>query len=99
MYICSNKPFERFVSAYDTADNRFIKVFAEENSDGIEVDRYDNVYPCSREGIIILDGQGRRLALIEFPTIPANICWGGSAMNDLFVTARENILLIRSLQR
>lgn len=99
LYICSNKPFERFVSLYDTSNNQFIKVFAEENSDGIEVDRSDNVYLCSKEGIIILNHNGERLALIEFPTVPANICWGGNEMNDLFVTARENIFLIKNLQR
>ena len=98
LYICSNKPFERFVSAYDTSNNSFIKVFAEENSDGIEVDRKDNVYLCSKEGIIILNREGERMALIALPTIAANICWGGSSMDDLFVTARENIFLIKNLQ-
>jgi gluconolactonase len=99
LYICSNKPFEKFISAYNTSTNQFIKIFAEENSDGIEVDRFDNVYLCNKDGIIILDRDGDRLALIELPTIPANICWGGKEMNDLFVTARQNIFLIRNLQR
>jgi gluconolactonase len=99
LYICSNKPFEKFISVYDTANNQFIKVFAEENSDGIEVDSFDNVYLCNKDGIIILDQNGERLALIQLPAVPANICWGGENMNDLFVTARENIFLIRNLQR
>jgi gluconolactonase len=99
LFICSNKPFEKFVSVYDTSDNQFIKVFAEETSDGIEVDRYDNVYLCNKDGIIILDQKGERLALIQLPTVPANICWGGPYMNDLFVTARENIFLIKDLQK
>lgn len=99
LYICSSKPFERFISLYNTSGNQFIKVFAEENSDGIEVDRYENVYLCSKEGLIILNGKGERLALIQLPTIPANICWGGKKLNDLFITARENIFLIRDLQK
>lgn len=99
LYICSNKPFEKFISTYDTGSNNFVKVFAEENSDGIEVDRFDNVYLCNKDGIIILDRNGHRLALIELPTIPANICWGGPTMNDLFITARQNIFLIKNLQR
>lgn len=99
LYICSNKPFEKFISVYDTSSSQFLKVFAEENSDGIEVDRYDNIYLCNKDGIIILDQNGERLALIELPTVPANICWGGTEMTDLFITARENIFLIRNFKR
>jgi gluconolactonase len=99
LFICSNKPSEKFVSVYNTSGNRFIKVFAEETSDGIEVDRYDNVYLCNKDGIIILNNEGERLALIQLPTVPANICWGGPDMNDLFVTARENIFLVKQLQK
>lgn len=97
LYICSTKPYEKFVSAYDTTTNQFVKVFAEENSDGIEVDRFDNVYLCNKDGIIILNTKGERLALIQLATMPTNICWGGDGLNDLFITARENIFLIREL--
>ena len=84
LYICSNKPFEAFISVYDTATNSFIKIFAEENSDGIKCDRNGNVYLCNKAGIIILNESGKRLALIALPTQPANICWGGKNQNDLF---------------
>jgi gluconolactonase len=99
LYICSNKPFEKFISAYDTSSNEFIKIFAGENSDGIEVDRYDNVYLCNKDGIIVLNPEGERVVTIELPTVPANICWGGNKLNDLFITARENIFLIKGLQK
>jgi gluconolactonase len=99
LYICSNKPFEKFICTYNTSNNQFIKIFAEENSDGIEVDKYDNVYLCNKDGLIILNSKGETLALIQLSTIPANICWGGREMNDLFITARQNIFLIRNLQR
>jgi gluconolactonase len=99
LYICSNKPFEKFISVYDTSNNQFIKIFAEENSDGIEVDRHDNVYLCNNDGVIILNKEGERMALLPLPTIPANICWGGKEKNDLFVTARQNVFLIKNLQR
>ena len=98
LYICSNKPFEKRISIYETETNSFLKVFAEETSDGIECDAHGNVYLCNKEGIIILDTDGSRLAVIELPTIPANICWGGAAGNDLFVTARENIFLLKNLR-
>jgi gluconolactonase len=98
LYICSTKEYEKFVSIYDT-NNRFIKIFAEENGDGIEVDRFDNIYLCNKDGIIILDHKGDRLALIELPKMPANICWGGKDMSDLFITARENVFWIKNFQK
>lgn len=97
LYICSNKPFEKFISAYDADTNHFIKIIAEENSDGIETDTYSNIYLCNKDGIIILNAEGERLALISLPSIPANLCWGGSEMKDLLITARENVFLIRNV--
>lgn len=99
LYICSNKPFEKFISTYDTSSHQFIKIFAEETSDGIECDDTGNIYLCNKDGIIILDREGKRMALIELETIPANICWGGAGGGDLFVTARQNIFLLRNLRK
>lgn len=99
LYICSNKPFESFISVYDTDRLKFMNVLAEENSDGIKCDRKGNVYLCNKSGIILLDPRGKRIALIQLPTIPANICWGGEEGNDLFITARENVFLIKGLQK
>lgn len=99
LYICSNKPFEKFISVYDLQTLRFKKKLAEQNSDGIKCDRHGNVYLCNKDGIIILNEEGKRLALIEFPSVPANICWGGKNLKDLFVTARQNVFLIKNLLR
>jgi gluconolactonase len=99
LYICSNKPFEKFISVYDLETFRFKRILAEENSDGIKCDIHGNVYLCHKDGIIILNSEGKRLALINLSAIPANCCWGGPKKKDLFVTARENIFLIRNLLR
>ena len=97
LYICSNKPFEKFISVYDAATLQFQKILAEENSDGIKCDPAGNVFLSNKDGILILNPEGQRLALIRFPTIPANHCFGGPGKKDLFVTARENVFLIRNL--
>ena len=99
LYICSNKPFENFISAYDTSTHKFLKTFAKETSDGIECDDSANIYLCNKDGIIILDSNGKRLALIELESIPANICWGGKNRKDLFITARENTFLIKGFHK
>jgi gluconolactonase len=98
IYLCSNKPFERFVTAYRTSTLERIGIAAEENSDGIKCDRAGNLYLCTKEGIVVLSPAGERLARIALETIPANCCWGGQGGNDLFVTARENLFLLRGFQ-
>ena len=99
LYICSSKPFEKFISVYDVATHQLIKIVAEENSDGIECDQAGNIYLSTKEGIVILNKEGHRLALVSLPSIPANHCWGGDGGKDLFITARENIFLIRDFLR
>lgn len=99
LYCCSNKPHEKMVLAYDTRTLKFLKVAAQENSDGIKCDPLGNMYLCSKEGILILDPEGNRLGKIELPSIPANACWGGLEGTDLFITARNNIFLLRGLSK
>jgi gluconolactonase len=99
LYICSNKPFESFISAYDAETYVFLNVFANETSDGIEMDPQGHVYLCNKDGIIILDKEGKRSALISLPSQPANCCWGSEKGKDLFITARHNVILIRNLLR
>lgn len=99
LYLCSNKPFEGFVSVFDAATLQFKRILAEENSDGIKCDPHGNVYLCNKDGIVVLDRGGKRLALIAFPTVPANCCWGGEGGRDLFVCARENVFLVKNLLR
>lgn len=95
LYCCSSKPFEKVVLAFNTQSGKFIKLVAQENSDGLKCDPHGNLYLCSKEGILILDAEGNRLGKIELPTIPANACWGGPDGSDFLITARQNIFLIR----
>ena len=99
LYTCSNKPFEKFVLEFDTATLAFKRKVADENSDGIKCDKRGNLWLCTKEGIVIINAKGERLAKIELETIPANACWGGVALNDFFITARNNIFLIKDLQK
>ena len=97
LYCCSNKQNEKFIVEFDTETFKLKRTLCTENSDGIKCDLYGNIWLCTKEGIIILDHSGERLAMIQLPTIPANCCWGGPHGRDLFITARENIFLIRDL--
>ena len=99
IYTCSNKPFEAFVMEFFVKDLSQKRIVCHENSDGIKCDAYGNLYLCNKEGIVIVDTKGKRMGLIQLPTVPANCCWGGDGLKDLFICARENIFLIRNLQK
>jgi gluconolactonase len=99
LYCCSTKPFEKHVLVYDRESLQFLQVIAEENSDGIKCDGFGNLYLCTNEGVVILNRDGKRLGIIHLPTQPANAAWGGDKKNDLLITARQNIFLIRNLQK
>ncbi len=99
LFTCSNKPFEKFVLEFDTTTLKLKRQVANESSDGIKIDKHGNLYLCTKEGLVIIDQNGNRIAKIELETIPANACWGGRDENDLFITARNNIFLIKNLQK
>jgi gluconolactonase len=99
LYTCSNKPFEAFVLEFYVKDLSQKRIVCQENSDGIKCDVSGNLYLCNKDGIIIVNAKGKRIGLIQLSTIPANCCWGGKGLKDLFICARENIFLIRDLQK
>lgn len=99
LFTCSNKPFEATVFEWDAETLYLKRHVTSENGDGIKCDRFGNLYLCTKEGILILNRDGKRLALLKLETIPANCCWGGTEGADLLVTARQNIFLISGLQR
>lgn len=97
LFCCSNKPNEKFILEFDAETLKIKSTLCNENSDGIKCDPYGNLWLCTKEGIVILNNSGDRLAMIQLSTIPANCCWGGAGGADLFITARENIFLIKNL--
>lgn len=92
LYVCSNKPFEKFVTIFDAQTLKKKGVLATENSDGIKCDGRGHLWLCTKEGIVVIDEKtGERLLRIQLSTVPANICFGGAEKNEVLVTARENV--------
>jgi gluconolactonase len=98
LYVCSSKPFEKYILIFDAETYAYKGVFAQENSDGMKMDDHGNLYLCTKEGIVIINGKGERMAVISLPAIPANACWGGQG-KDLLITARNYIFLIKDLMK
>jgi gluconolactonase len=97
LYCCSNKPAEKFILIFNALTGESLGSLCEENSDGIKCDRWGNLWLCTKEGIVVIDNKGVRVAKIELPTVPANCCWGGKDGSDLLITARKNIFHIQGI--
>ncbi|RYD91728.1 MAG: SMP-30/gluconolactonase/LRE family protein, partial [Sphingobacteriales bacterium] len=97
LYVCSSKPAERKLLAYDLATLGLKALVAEENCDGLKCDPKGNLWLTTKEGMLLLNEAGERLALITLDKVPANCCWGGIDGKDLLVTAREQVYCLRNL--
>lgn len=97
LYVSSNHPDEPYLWRYRLAGSGEIKdqtILIEQNADGITTDQQGNLWLCTDEGIMIVSSLGVRIALIPLPDSPANLTWGGTDNEKLFITARSNIYLI-----
>ena len=59
--------------------------------DGMKVDREGNLYSAGPGGVWIFSADGKALATILFPEKVANVAWGGTDRQMLYVTASSSI--------
>lgn len=78
------------------------KVFAElkpsseeGTADGMKEDIKGNVYSTGPGGVWIFSPNGDLLGIIETPEAPANLAWGDSNYQTLYITARHSLYRIR----
>jgi len=65
-------------------------------ADGMKVDTKGNVYCTGPRGIWVFSPESNLLGIIETPEPPANLAWGDSDYQTLYITARTSIYSIRS---
>jgi len=70
------------------------KLFVEEGSDGMTIDKKGNVYLTSG-GVLVYNKEGEQIAKIEVPEGPANVCFGGKDKKTLFITARTSLYAVK----
>ncbi len=63
--------------------------------DGMKVDREGNVYCTGPGGFWIISPEGKCLAIVRPPELPANLAWGDADMKSLYLTARTGLYRIR----
>jgi gluconolactonase len=60
-------------------------------ADGIRCDADGNIWCGARPGVQIVAPNGERIGMIRLPENCANICFGGSKRNRLFMTASQSL--------
>jgi gluconolactonase len=70
------------------------KLAAPLGSDGMTLDERGNLY-LTRGGVQIYSPEGQKIATIEVPEGPANVCFGGPHRRTLFITARKSLYSVR----
>ena len=70
------------------------KPIAPLGSDGMTLDERGNLY-LTRGAVHVYSPEGRKIATIEVPEGPANVCFGGDGGRTLFITARTSLYSVR----
>jgi gluconolactonase len=87
------KTYRYDIAADGTLQNR--QLFVAQGSDGLTLDEQGNVY-LTGDGVTVYNEAGQQ---IEHITVPAkwtaNLCFGGSNKNQLFITASEAVYLLQ----
>ena len=60
-------------------------------ADGIRCDVDGNIWAGARPGVQVIAPDGTRIGMIRLPETCANICFGGSRRNRLFMAASESL--------
>jgi gluconolactonase len=63
--------------------------------DGMKVDEKGNIYCTGPGGFWIMSPEGKHLATIKPPELPANLAWGDADGKTLYLTARTGLYRIR----
>lgn len=63
--------------------------------DGIKIDKEDNLWVTSSEGIVVLNKKGEKIEVIQVPRHPANCAFGGKNGDEFLITARDCVYLYR----
>ncbi|MGH7237833.1 MAG: SMP-30/gluconolactonase/LRE family protein [Candidatus Saccharimonadales bacterium] len=91
--IGGNKTYKYTINQNGTLSGRIL--FVAQGSDGMTLDENGNVYLCGK-GVTIYNSAGKRIGHIAIPEPwTANLCFGGSNKDVLFITASTGIYTLK----
>jgi gluconolactonase len=92
--IRGRQTFSYDIDADGTLSNKTL--FTNSGSDGMTIDNEGNIYISSGPAVQVYDKTGQHLESIPVPEVPSNMCFGGSDMQTLFITARTGFYSVRT---
>lgn len=66
------------------------------SADGMAIDQEGNLYVATMAGLQIFDSEGVFVGMVNFPTFPVSVCFGGEDMQTLYITSYNRIYSIRT---
>jgi len=97
MYITDikdNKTYRYSIESDGSLSDKHL--FCEMGSDGMTLDSQGNLYLTNAKGVVVFDSKGVQIELIKTPEPwTANVCFGGSDMKSLFITAKTGLYRMR----
>jgi len=63
-------------------------------ADGIRCDVDGNIWAGARPGVQVIAADGTRMGMIRLPETCANVCFGGSRRNRLFMAASQSLYAV-----
>lgn len=60
-------------------------------SDGFRVDTFGNIWSSAADGVHCISPQGKLLGKILVPELVSNVCFGGHAKHELYITATTSL--------
>ncbi|MEX0739132.1 MAG: SMP-30/gluconolactonase/LRE family protein [Pseudohongiella sp.] len=88
-----NETYAYDITAPGQVDNK--RLLAEQGSDGLTLDEHGNLYLTGGNNITVYSPAGELLDTLTFPLAPANMTFGGSDRDVLFVTARSSLFALQ----
>jgi gluconolactonase len=65
-------------------------------ADGMAIDTDGNLYVASFAGLQIFNSEGMFLGMVNMPTVPVSVTFGGAGNDTLYITAYDKIYSIRT---
>ena len=90
--IGAGKTYQYEVANDGTLSNR--KQFCAQGSDGMTIDDQGHVYFTLGKFVTVYDKTGKKVASIDVPENCTNVCFGGTDMKTLFITAGTSLYSI-----
>ncbi len=95
---------DQFIASYEVVDGQRVEngqrfhTVSPGIADGFRLDTDGNIWTSAADGVHCIDPQGRLLGKILVPELVSNVCFGGRARHQLYITATTSVYRV-SLNR